>query len=152
MATRTDQSPVTLRTYFRDVLRRLPALVGVWLAFGGVLGVALSPAHGPIGIAAGIVAGLIVYSPVGVLLALVGAKWDESLFGGVFGLLAAAAVVFVGQRTDAAYIAAFGVTFGGLLGGTFLTVAYRLPRLVVGRVRRAWAVPSPARVEQPVAV
>ena len=142
---------LTPESCVRAAFRRVPAMAAVWLGFGVILGVCMAPASNPIGIAAGITAGIIVYPPVGVLLALAGGRWRESLLGGTVGLALAGIVVVVGGRPNGAYLAAFGVTFGGLLGGTLLTVAYRLPRLALGFLRTQFA-GSPGHADQPVAV
>ena len=130
--------------YFWSVLRRLPGTMAVWAFFGIAAGICLaSPEPSLIKIIAMCIAGLIVFVPLGGLLALVGAGWRELLLGGSLGMVAAFAAALIGDRPDAAQFAAVGLTFGGLLGGTVLTVAYRLPRLVLAQLRKLITAPAP---------
>jgi hypothetical protein len=121
--------------YIRAALRRVPGTAGAWAVLGVTAGLFTAPSPGAIGILAGILAGLIVYPPLGVVLALIGARWKGTLIGGLLGLVAGGLGAFVCGRPDAAHLAAVGLTLGGLVGGTLLTVAFRLPRLILAELR-----------------
>jgi hypothetical protein len=138
-------SPPQPPTFLWATIYRIPGTASVWALFGVAAGVQIAPAaSGPIMIAAMIVAGLIVYVPLGVLLAVIGAKWKETLCGGAIGMVVALIMALVSARPDADQLAAFGLTFGGLVGGTFLNFAYRLPRLVFSQLRKLMTSPAPA--------
>jgi hypothetical protein len=88
---------------------------------------------GVIDLLAGVVAGIIVLSPVGVFLALLGARWQETLLCGAGGLtLGALAAKLLGLHH--AFAASVGLILGALLGGTLVALFYRLPRLIVSRL------------------
>ncbi len=128
----------------RAVLRRMPGMVAVWAGFGVVSGVLTAPSVGPIAVAAGVTAGLIVLVPFGAVLALAGGRWRDSLVGGVFGLVLAPLAAGLGVASGTSLVPV-ALVFGGIVGATVVTVFYRLPRLIL-------AAASGDRVEQPVAV
>src|SRR6266498_3671359 len=70
----------------RASLRQMPAMAAVWAGFGVLTGVLTAPGTGPVAIAAGVIAGLIVLTPFGVVLAVCGGKWRDSLACGLLGL------------------------------------------------------------------
>lgn len=120
-----------------------------WMGFGVIVGYLTAPDHSPVGIAAGVIAGMIVLSPLGGMLGAIGCKWKDSLNGGVLGLAGGTAFTLIQSRPDAATVAAFCVIFGGLVGAT-VAAFFRLPLLVLGWLRRqVW---SNDRVDEPVAV
>lgn len=122
-------------TTLRAAVRRMTDLALVWLGFGIIVGYLTAPQPTPIGIAAGVIAGMIVLPPVGAMLGAIGCRWRESLNGGVCGLAVGTALAIVQGRPDAATVSGFGVIVGGLVGATVLGF-YRFPRLVFVGVRR----------------
>jgi hypothetical protein len=133
----------------RSTVRRVAGMALTWLGFGVIVGYLTAPHPTPIEIAAGVIAGMIVLTPLGAMLGAIGCKWKESLNGGVLGLAAGTAFALVQGRPDAATVAGFCVIFGGLFGAT-VAAFFRLPRLVLGGVRRLAR--SKGRVDKPVAV
>ena len=121
---------------FRATLRRMPGMIAVWLGFGVLLGFVSPAGTGPIGVAAGATAGVIVLTPMGVMLALLGGRWRETLAGGLLGLLIVPHVASVPGLTPR-LMNAFGLIFGGIVGATAVTALYRFPRLL-------WSVARPA--------
>jgi hypothetical protein len=134
----------------RAAARRIAAMSLLWLGFGVAAGVLTAPQNTPLGIAAGIVAGMIVLPPVGALLGAIGGRWKESMAGGTLGLAMCTAYALAQARPDAAGVAAFGLILGGLVGATVVTALYRLPRLVLGGVRQLMR--SDDRLHQSVSV
>lgn len=120
-----------------------------WMGFGVIVGYLTAPDYSTIGIAAGVVAGMIVLSPLGGMLGAIGSRWKDSLNGGVLGLAGGTAFALAQGRPDAATVAAFGLIFGGLVGATVVAFI-RIPLLVIGGVRRLAR--SNDRVDKPVAV
>jgi hypothetical protein len=118
----------------RDVARRIPGMMAVWVGFGVLTGVSTAPGAGPIALAAGVIAGLIVLTPLGVVLAVVGGQWKGSLAGGLAGLTG---VPVLGGVADvpAASLVPVALIFGGLVGATVVTAFYTLPRVVLAAVR-----------------
>jgi hypothetical protein len=133
----------------RTAVRRIVGMALLWLGFGIVVGYLTAPDQTPIGIAAGVIAGMIVLPPLGAVLGAIGCRWRESLNGGLLGLAACTTLTLIRDRPDAATLAAFGVIVGGLVGAT-VAVVFRLPRLVLAGVRRLAR--SDDRVDKPVPV
>jgi hypothetical protein len=142
-------APLAVHPVIWAAVRRVVAMTGVWMGFGVLVGVCLATGGNWGGYVANVLAGLNVLSPMGVLVAAIG-RWKESLVGGVLGLAAGTAFAVAQGQPDAGQAAAFGVIFGGLVGATVVTAFYRLPRLVIGALRRSGR--SEGRVEHPVAV
>lgn len=110
----------------------------LWAGFG----IAIGPGSAPpgsnwIGLIAGIIAGLIILPPLGALLGLCGGRWKESLIGGTIG----AALALTGgliQGTDRLpMVGNVGLIYGGLLGATFLGLFYRLPCLLLRKLKKS---------------
>jgi hypothetical protein len=105
----------------------------LWALSGVVAGLLATPApRGPINLVAHAIAGIIVLSPLGAGVGLLGARPLDAL---VLALLGATAGVLLGaglRQPDLAYTAAVGLIIGLLIGTTFVTLAYRMPRLVAG--------------------
>jgi hypothetical protein len=126
--TPAEQSPAQTDAV-RAALRRMPGMVLVWLGFGVLLGFVAPSAPGKVAMAAAATAGVIVLTPMGVVLALVGGRWRESLAGGLLGLLVVPYLMSM-PGLEPRMMNAFGLIFGGIIGATVLTVLYRLPRLL----------------------
>src|SRR5947209_18447915 len=69
------------------ILRRVRDMALVWLVFGGACGACSDPARGGnlIGIASGVLAGMIILPFLGVFLGLAGGRIGPTLVGGCFG-------------------------------------------------------------------
>jgi hypothetical protein len=116
-------------------------MLGVWGLIGSAVGVLTAQTPGPVGIVAGIIAGMIVFTPIGAVLTLAGARARDSLFGAVLGLVLASVLAGFGTAPVLPVsVVPFGLLFGALVGATVVTAFYRLPRLVLsagGRGRAA---------------
>lgn len=145
-ATRPDTIPT--QPAFRNMLRRLVGMLAVWVGIGVVLGLLAGHGTGLIALAASLTAGIIVMVPVGVLLTLVGGRRDESLSGGVIGLIGGAAVGVIARQTDPRQFAVLGMVCGALLGATVIAAFYRLPRLIRSRLAPRTTSGSPQIVPQ----
>ncbi|HET6574292.1 MAG TPA: hypothetical protein VFG68_11850 [Fimbriiglobus sp.] len=137
------------RSVLRAAVRRTASMALVWLGFGVVVGFLTAPQHSAIGIAAGILAGMIVLPPLGATLGAIGFRWKGSLDGGVLGLAGGTAFALVQGRPDAATVAGFGLIFGGLVGAT-VAAFVRFYCVLFGGIRRLAR--SDDRVDKPVAV
>jgi hypothetical protein len=115
--------------------RRVLATAFVWTGFGLVVGVLIAP-PGPIGAVAGCIAGMIVLTPLGVLLGLIGGRWKETLLCGLVGFVLGTTGGAWGDAARTGYFAAAGLVYGGVVGATFVSLFYRLPRLVFGLIRK----------------
>lgn len=125
----------------RAALRRLPRMVVVWGVIGSAVGVLTAQTPGPIGIIAGVIAGVIVLAPVGAVLALAGGRARDSLIGAGAGLALAYGLAGLGAAPSTPVsVVPFGILAGALIGATVVTAFYRLPLLVLsagGGGRRA---------------
>jgi hypothetical protein len=105
-------------------LRRVVKMMLGWALLGAIVGAgALGPAPGWVGVAAGMVAGVLVLPPIGGVLGLIGARAGESLLGSMggwgLGLLA-------GSLHGQVWMpGALGLITGAFLGAT-LPLFYRL--------------------------
>lgn len=122
----------------RPALRRIAGTAAVWLGIGLVAGACNAPAATPTVVAAMMIAGMIVYTPLGVAAALVGGRWKETLIGATFGLGIGVLCLLLADRPGVQQLPAFGLTFGGLVGSTLFTVTFQLRRLTRALVRLAW--------------
>ena len=128
--TKTPSEPAGVPT-LRGLLRLAGNMALLWLAFGVVVGACLVPPGGGwIHLVSGTLAGMLVMPPVGLLLGMIGARWSDSLTCGFVGLLLGALAGAAGGGSVGSS-ASFGLIFGGFLGATFVTVFYRLPRLLL---------------------
>ena len=110
----------------------------VWGAIGMAVGVLTAQTPGPIGIVAGIIAGVIVITPLGALLTLIGGRARESLIGAALGVLLVPALArLVALPVTSVSLAPFGLILGALVGATAVTALYRLPLLVMSVSRAA---------------
>lgn len=125
----------------RATVQRIPGMLAVWLGFGVITGVATAPGVGPIAVAAGITAGIIVLTPFGLFLALVGGRWMASLAAGLLGMVLVPSIVRVADLSPGVSLVPLGLVFGGIAGATVVTACYRLPRLLMtlGRAQLAQA-------------
>src|SRR5262245_48238850 len=73
----------------RVVVKRVLAMMALWMGFGTVVGSSLMPGN-PVGILSGVIAGAIVLPWIGMFLGLMGGLVKDSLVGGVNGMLVAA--------------------------------------------------------------
>src|SRR5262249_48612300 len=100
-----------------------------WATFGAAIGIITAPApRDAIMIFSGIVAGLIVLTPVGVILGLAGGRHSESLAGGTIGLILAMIGASISGSGDPLLITSTGLVMGGLAGATMIGVFWRFPR------------------------
>lgn len=136
----------TRPSWLRDAASRVGTSVLVWSGFGIVVGLLTAPAPTTIGVTAGVLAGLIVLAPVGVVAGLIGGRWLEMLIGGSLGAIGGV-VAALGQGSAWGEPITLGLISGGLIGASFLTTFWRLPRLLK---RLARPRPSEHHVEQPV--
>jgi len=113
-------------------LRRLGQMAFLWVILGSIVGICTVGAGGTILLIAGGIAGVVVLVPVGVILALLGARWPETLACATAGFLVGAGAGLFLESVGT--LAATGLIFGGLVGGTFLAVFYRLPRMLLKRL------------------
>lgn len=133
-------------SWLRETATRVGASVLVWCAFGIVVGLFTAPEPTPIGVTAGLLAGLIVLAPVGVVAGLIGGRWLDMLIGGSLGAIGGIVAALV-QGSAWGEPITLGLISGGLIGATFLTTFWRLPRMLKRLVRPR---PSEHHVEQPV--
>jgi hypothetical protein len=116
----------------RPAMRRLPGMLGVWAMIGVAVGILTTPGPNPVGVVAGIIAGLIVMTPLAVVLTFIGGRGRDSLLGGLMGLALVPALVRFGDLpiTQVPPVP-FGIVLGALIGTTVVTAFYRFPRLVL---------------------
>jgi hypothetical protein len=111
------------------IWRRAAAMVGIWLFFGIVVGLSITkPNAGVMVYVAGAIAGMIVLSPIGFLLGLLGGRWNESLIGAAVGQVVGFCVGLIGKWMEPNLLATIGLIYGALLGATAIGLFYRLPR------------------------
>ena len=136
-------APTPGHVVVRSALKRLPGMLVVWGAIGVAVGVLTTQTPGPIGIVAGIIAGMIVITPLGPLLTLMGGRARESMLGAVLGVVVVPALArLVELPVTSVSLAPFGLVLGALVGATVVTAFYRLPLLVLSVSRRARPVES----------
>ena len=116
----------------RPLLGNAWRMMLLWIVFGAAVGLLTAPApRDPITLVAHAIAGVIVLSPLGAVLGLLGARRRDALltasFGGAAGLLVGLGL----HRPDLGYPAAFGLIVGTLIGTTFAAFFYRLPRRIL---------------------
>ena len=89
----------------------------LWALFGIFVGVAIAPPNGLIGFACNVLAGLIVLTPVGLLLGLLGGRVKPTLVGALVGVLLG---LLGGGFTliSLSLVVSTGLIFGGLAGAT----------------------------------
>jgi hypothetical protein len=131
-------------TMMGSVFRRAVSMTLSWMLMGVMLGLLGTRGSGVIGLAASLTAGVILMTTAGLLLSATGGRWDESLVGGMLGMVFGVSVAFIMGRSDPRESIALGLTSGAFLGATAVTVFYRLPRLVVtSLVPRTEGLPTP---------
>ena len=119
----------------RDYGRRVLTMTLLGSAFGAIVGIVMAP-PGLVGLAAGGIAGLVVLTPLGLFLGLIGGRWPETFWCGLIGLGLGPLwrrAVATPHRWDSC--AAMGLISGAIVGATFVSFFYRLPRLVFGLIR-----------------
>jgi hypothetical protein len=130
--TRTSGA-ISFHSRLRQYGGRVLATTLLWSVFGLIVGGLMAP-PGTIGLVANGVAGVIVLTPLGMLVGLLGGRWKETLLCGLIGISVGAMRGAWGDADGAAFSAAVGLVCGGIVGATFVSVFYRLPRLVVGLI------------------
>ncbi len=131
--------PVVSRSRGRRVLEMALA----WAAIGVVAGAAVMAREpGFARLVAGSIAGVILFTPLGALLGLIGGRWKETVTCSAAGLALAALAAASGQldqveNLESVSLPAFGMVYGGLVGSTFVTCFYRLPRRILRLIRRS---------------
>jgi hypothetical protein len=124
----------SLRSMGVNVLR----MTLLWLAFGPVVGVLSSPLEeGFTRMVAGVIAGVIVCVPFGVLLGLIGGQWRESLVGGMAGLTLGLSVGMASGFSQLMAAGNVGLVGGAMVGATvftYLDYAWK----AVAAVRKQW--------------
>lgn len=116
---------------------RIVCTTAVWVGMGVVLGLLAGTGTGFIGFAAAVSAGVILLGPLGLVLALTGAKWNECLTGATVGMVLGVAVSLLLGRPEPNRGGAVGLICGGLFGATAINLFYRLPRYVAAKYRSA---------------
>ena len=115
-----------------EALRRVLGMAGVWLVFGAAVGALTVPKPDTIGVVAGVIAGVVVLLPAGLVLACVGGRGRDSAAGGLLGLVVVPAVWHLAALPlPPSWAAPFGRPFGGIVGATVVGAFYRLPRLIL---------------------
>src|SRR5260370_2745264 len=115
---------------WRSLARRIVAMVLLWLALGGLVGVLTAPPDGGvIGLLAGAVAGMIVLSIPGVIFGLLGGRWQETLLGAACGL----AVGSVSALVYGSLSAGLCLLIGACAGATFPQF-FQINVLLAGRL------------------
>jgi hypothetical protein len=104
----------------------------LWLGFGVIVGALSAPPGSEMtGLISGAIAGMIVMPFIGALLGLMGGKWQQTLFGGVFGLSLGTVLGLSNPSSELQVVASTSLVCGALVGATFL------PWL--GQVRKSFA-------------
>jgi hypothetical protein len=116
------------------VLRRVRDMALLWLVFGGACGACSEPARSGnlIGIASGVLAGMIVLPFLGVFLGLVGGRIAPTFLGGCFGGAFAGGLGLALGALTPLHLASFGIILGGLAGGTLGAVVWWVNLLARG--------------------
>jgi hypothetical protein len=103
----------------------------LWAFFGFIVGFLTAPPEDPVALVAGIIAGMLVLSPLGAILGLLGGRLNPTLIGAIggvgLGLLASAF-----SPINPAFLLGAGLIVGGLAGATgsvFFAFAFFLLRV-----------------------
>ena len=131
---------------FKSIAIRISVSALIWCGFGIVVGICTAPKSDLISMIAGILAGMIVLTPVGVVTSVFGGRWTELLIGGGMGYSGGVALAIL-RGEPCGYLAGLGLVFGGLVGATVVSAFWRLPRLLK---RLVFAPTSASHVKQPV--
>jgi hypothetical protein len=138
--TQRRRAPVTRNEGQRPVypvfLRFLSMLV-VWFTLGLMLGLLAGRGTGVVALAAALTAGTVIMTPLGLFFAALGGRWDDSLTGGITGMLLGVIPALLLSRPDPREAAALGLICGALLGTTAPMVFYHLPRAIMARLRQS---------------
>ena len=122
----------------REMAIRIGCSALIWCGFGIVVGICISPEPTVIGMIAGSIAGMIVLTPLGAILGMMGGRPFEVLSVGGVGLTVGSALGMV-QGGDWRQWSAMGLIMGGLVGATFVPFFWRLPRLLSRFARDLYA-------------
>jgi hypothetical protein len=117
----------------RQLLGNAWRMALAWALLGVAVGLLITPSpRGPIDLVAYAIAGVVVLSPLGAGVGLLGGRPRDALVLALLGTTAGA-LLGVGLRLpDPGYTASLGLIVGAVVGTTSMTLLYRLPRLVVG--------------------
>jgi hypothetical protein len=104
----------------RKVVRRVVSMVTAWVVLGAVLGVIMGMQRGggAIGMLSHVVAGTMVFSVLGMILAPFSGRAKETLVGGMCGCLVGLASGPIRGTLSAAEAVNFSLVIGGLVGST----------------------------------
>jgi hypothetical protein len=112
-------------------LRRVGYMALLWLVIGAVVGASVvRPGTGTPNLLAGVVAGMIVLGSLGILLGLIGGRWNEAAVGAASGQSIGLIAGVLGVTGGPVLLTTTGLIFGALVGSTIVGVFYRLPRLI----------------------
>ena len=76
---------------------------------------------------------MIILTPIGFLLGLIGGRWNESLIGAAVGQLVGLGVGLAGAWIEPKMLSTIGLVYGALFGATAIGLFYRLPRLLLSK-------------------
>ena len=109
--------------------RRVLHMTALWTFFGTVMGLGMGLMEGGwIGVAAHVVAGLMIMPLLGMVLGLIGGPWRDAFLGAVSGaILGLAAGTFLGNPNPV-QIGYACLLVGGMVGATFLENSRRMRR------------------------
>jgi hypothetical protein len=114
-----SRSTITSVSSQSTLFRRVQQMVLLWGGLGVVVGVITSPPDSDyLALVATIIAGLLLLPPMGLVLGLVGGRWNESLLGACVGLVLAMASAMVMPSLAPLAAAGVCVLVGGMMGGT----------------------------------
>lgn len=117
----------------RQILKHAALAALIWSLLGVMVGICIAPELTPIPLAANIIAGTIVLTPVGIALSLFRSKWQEVVIGSILGFTGGILLALT-RSEPCGYMAAVGIIFGGMVGATAIPVLWRFPRLVFNRL------------------
>ena len=122
---------------FRPDWARARKMMLAWLAVGAAVGIGTAGHSGnAIAIISGLLAGVIVMLPVGVLLALLGGAAKETLIGALLGAVMGAAIGALNDHTQMMAAANVGLLGGAWVGATFVGMyrRFKQARAMLGKL------------------
>jgi hypothetical protein len=102
-----------------------------WLGFAAVVGPVTAPTGGAVAVVSGVLAAVIVLTPVGVVLALIGGGWKATLFGGICGLAFGSAPGLLGGAANPPSLTSTCLVAGALVGATLPALVRRVAQAVL---------------------
>ena len=118
---------------FRVVVKRVLAMMALWMGFGCVVGSNLMPGN-VIGLLSGAIAGAIVLPWLGMCLGLMGGPVKDSLLGGFAGALVAMLYSSVRAGSIDSFAINLCLIMGGIIGANFAVFLAIKRRLQAQRV------------------